>query len=442
MLPSLPQAPLSSFLDLVNNSKAFSTPFPTVQNRISSVVAGSDSPESIEERILADAVETRVVVHRRVLELAKDFLKVKVEFGSPIERNLYKDMRERELIQRLILKRPLSFMGEKDDTVGRDGQYIVSAFRNWPLVGTESEEAPLRLQDYLSYDEIAVAALIGVSSPTYFINSGSRYNKAKTEPEGGHTDRGIYVGLVGPRFEVADQMESRFLLSDPKVCSAERGYGYHDMPTSHDQALLQIWAKFYDVKDPQTGLFGFPLADEHPLPILEPRRYASRIGLTLETFLFEAEDRGREADRKVHAFVVGLGLGVWQYNKEQSVLYVDTLVSTITNLSLSHVETVEVSWVVDKYQGSNRLVVPSGDGEHDVTILFTRGDPAAKRDDDRLLVACYAWDGNAFPGNEFWRGSLSGSGDPAAVCCSTIGELQNPYVNPFYHSIYVVPTSI
>eukprot|EP00607_Mallomonas_marina_P000583 CAMPEP_0182426294 /NCGR_PEP_ID=MMETSP1167-20130531/12781_1 /TAXON_ID=2988 /ORGANISM="Mallomonas Sp, Strain CCMP3275" /LENGTH=104 /DNA_ID=CAMNT_0024607623 /DNA_START=683 /DNA_END=997 /DNA_ORIENTATION=+ len=47
-----------------------------------------------------------------------------------------------------------------------------------------------------------------------------------------------------------------------------------------------------------------------------------------------------------------------------------------------------------------------------------------------LLVAQYAWDSNAYPGNEYWLGSLSGSGDPAAVCCSTVGEIQNPAIHP------------
>ena len=35
-----------------------------------------------------------------------------------------------------------------------------------------------------------------------------------------------------------------------------------------------------------------------------------------------------------------------------------------------------------------------------------------------------------YVGNEFWKGMLSASGDPAAACCSTIAELFVPEINP------------
>ena len=45
-----------------------------------------------------------------------------------------------------------------------------------------------------------------------------------------------------------------------------------------------------------------------------------------------------------------------------------------------------------------------------------------------LVVAGYAWDGNSYPGNEYWKDSLT-SFDPQAILCSNLGQFQNPEVN-------------
>ena len=171
--------PLCSFNTLIDNCQAFASPLPTVHNRITAIVARASDPVAVQTQILDDALKTRIIVHQRIFGLIRDFIRVKLEFGSAIERGLYENMTEREFLHRLVLKRPLSFMGSADETIARDGRRVPSASRKWRLVGTQHEEAPLLLQDYLSYDEMAISALIGVSSPTYFINSGSRTNMAR-----------------------------------------------------------------------------------------------------------------------------------------------------------------------------------------------------------------------------------------------------------------------
>jgi Domain of unknown function (DUF4804) len=139
--------------------------------------------------------------------------------------------------------------------------------------------------------------------------------------------------------------------------------------------------------------------------------------------------------REDDAFVVGLGLGVWQFDPSQKQIYFETLLSLLPNLHLPQIEVIEVSFVRDTHQGKKHFKVPSK--ARDIEVVLTKGDAAARRDGDKLLVAMYAWDGNSFPGNELWRGSLGGSGDPAAVCCRTVGEIQNGYINPFWGNLKV-----
>jgi hypothetical protein len=157
--------------------------------------------------------------------------------------------------------------------------------------------------------------------------------------------------------------------------------------------------------------------------------YKARCRVTAEMFLLEANARAADAGQKAWAYVVGLGLGVWQHTSEQRELYVSAWGEALDALGLAHVGTVEFAYISD-VSAQVQAEVRDLAARKGIKVVFSRRDPAEKLQNGELLVLSYAWDGNAFPGNEYWLGSLTGSGDPAAACMSTVAELHNPLVNP------------
>jgi hypothetical protein len=265
-----------------------------------------------------------------------------------------------------------------------------------------------------------IAALIGVSSPTYFINNGSRTNKAIPGAPGTFQESGVYVGLVGARFEKEDLMESQHMLVTPKK-------------TRIPARLRALWEAFYGetfatfahVQADTTGRY-IKLDDT---TYFDTVIYKKRMRLVIEPFLVDANQRGIEASKKVYCHAVGLGLGVWQKTPQQAQLMLDVYADILNTTQFPHISDIDFSWFLPK----NALAV-----KQDIKIHFSKRNPADKltgQHKDKLLVAMYAWDGNAYPGNEYWAGALTASGDPAAACCSTIAELQNPLINTRLNSL-------
>ena len=160
--------------------------------------------------------------------------------------------------------------------------------------------------------------------------------------------------------------------------------------------------------------------------------YISRNQISAETFLIEADSRGKVESREVYCHVVGLGLGVWQVSSEQNRYFLEAWVRALSGLKLKQVKDVDFSWI-RKNDDVPELKNEVKFGETDIKIHFSRRnpfDPLATLDQHKLVVAMFAWDGNSFVGNEYWSGLLSASGDPAAACCSNIPELLNPDINP------------
>lgn len=376
---------------------------PTKANRVRNF-----DKQSIEQ----DAQDTHIIVHSRFPRLVEDFLSHKRMHGSKFEKQLYtNNFTWQNEVSRLIEKRPLMFMGASDLTMLRDGSSIADETQEWDRNGTDAQSKNrfLTLENYLSYDEIMLSSLIGVSSPSFFINDGNRYNRAIPGKPGTFQERGIIMGLVGARFERADRMDSIFML---------RSKTRHQHPE-----LTSIFHGFFGAERDESSYFDKSL-------------YAGRMRITVEMVLQEANARAKVSQQTAYTYVIGLGLGVWEYSQEQAGIYINTFAEALSSFKFPHISTIEFGWI--HVSETVQQIVREAAQKQGIKVLFSRRNPAEKLETDELLVLSYAWDGNAFPGNEFWGGSLTGSGDPAAACMSTIAELHNPLVNPSFTERIVV----
>ena len=425
---------IAPFRTISNKSKKFNnqTPFPTQANRIDTI-AGNDTEK--QRKIVDQARDVRPILYTPVMNLIRKFLAFKKEYGTSIEQKLYASMNESAFIDRLLIKRPLMFMTEADTYLLRSGKKGQGGFEK---IGTAQERSPLILEEYLSYDEMQIAALLGVSVPTFFINNGNRNNSAIPGMPRTFEQEGVYVGLVGARFEKSGLMEWQHMIVTPIQNRSSNGYGPDADPANSQRKFLSLWEELYDNKfvtfeqaqADTSGRYILLSSQEY----LDSVMYKKRMKMVIEPFLVDAHERGKKVGKKVYCHVVGLGLGVWQKTTMQAKLMLEVYADIIKKRDLSYIADLDFSWFPSSYQTCGN----AGNGElfktehNAITVHFSKRNPADKLDGNdagKLLVAMYAWDGNAYPGNEYWAGYLTASGDPAAACCSTIPELQNPLIN-------------
>lgn len=449
---------LEIFSNLVQKSNAFPAPFPTRNNRIA-VIAGTDKAK--KETIAQQAQAVRPIIDARVIKLVDTFLTQKVYIGSTAEMGLYDMMSTHDFINRILINRPFEFMLEEDRYLLRDGK--TRGAGGFELIGTDKEKAPLTLgnyfkrqEGYLSYDEMLISALLGVSAPTYFINDGARDNMARVGHGGRpYESEGVYVGLVGPRFEKPGYMEWKHMVVTRQQNTAANGYGpqptvresdfesYNAFKSAIEKnpkvAMLDIWAQLYEIphfvtfeQAEQDSSGRFLKIDDNSF--LDTLVYKKRLALVIAPFLIDANMRGQEMEKDVFCAAVGLGLGVWaipEIKVEQNTLTIQVYADLLEKLDLPRITNIDFGYFNSQ---AHDLSLFKNRKNKKTKISFSNRNPAAKlvgENAGKLLVAMYAWDGNAYPGNEYWDGQLAASGDPAAACCSTIPELQNPLINPY-----------
>lgn len=413
--------------------------FPIQTNRISTIL--NRHPQLAKELPRWEQ-NTYPIADASLYEFISQFILLKQRDGTVREQQLYSGMKVRDMVTRLLVCRPLVFMGRTDQCLLLDGSRSNDARLQFDQIGTELESGPFTLNQLISYDEMRIATLIGIATATPFINQGGRSNRGIPEHPSQYIDEGVYTGLVGARFERPERMEYSHMLITPQQNTNKKGYGV-SRPAGVTSRQLGIWASFYGIGD------YFPSYDEAREDhlargkqssyykigegsYLHTKVYQRRLKLVLRPFLLDAERRGIQDDRQIYLHAVGLGLGVWAVSDEvQGALYMDALLEIIREESLAHLSDIDCSWfppsIASRYPDKAR-----DRNGNQIQIHYTRDEGPATRSlakRNKLLVAMYAWDGNAHPGNEYWEGHLTASGDPAAACCSCIAELGNPAVN-------------
>lgn len=402
----------ASLNELVKLSGSYSKHAPSTTSWLQNIV----SKDASEKELVDYANTSYPILHERVLPLVHDFLQFKKANGTPIERHVYTDLNLLGLVERMISKRPRSFYGAHDKYLLRDGR---KGSGKWELIGNQSVEEDW-LPEYMSYDEIKLAALLQVSSPVCPINRGSRDNKGKRDSD--HVKDAVYVAAVGARFTKKGKMEFQEIAITSTQNTPQNGYGKNRVKPN----LNDVFAKFYSLEY-------FPSFDESGGKDFNGPVYSKRIKTSIETFLIEANSRGSSQGRKVYVHVVGLGLGVWMYKPDvQNELYLTAFENVLNEVRLPNISDIDFSWIDTPKGASSKLKNGSKfAGKNDIKISFSKHDPfaASGEKSGKLVVALYAWDGNSFPGNEFWSGQMGSTGDSAAACCSQIPELQNAYIN-------------
>lgn len=310
-------------------------------------------------RILEFAESTRPIVRDGLDSMMTNFIEYKRRWGSENEKERYGPMTWRTLTKRLLTERPLVFFNPSDDYMLKSGETGDGGFD-----AVENHYCE-RARGLLSYDEMALSALVSMSVPTYFINSGSRNNRGFRNPDTSqYTESGIYTACVGARFENEGVMEYSHVIVSETQNTVENGYGLL-APDNAKSSLLRLWANFYEEENGVFPIFSDVRQLEQSKSEMFHKKYSKvsidygykevyfdkdiyrkRMRMTVEPFLLDANDRARREGKKAHCFAVGLGLGVWKVCEDQMWILVDVYSDILNEIELPYIGEINFRYIL------------------------------------------------------------------------------------------------
>jgi hypothetical protein len=223
-----------------------------------------------------------------------------------------------------------------------------------------------------------ISAMVSVSVPTYFINTGSRNNYAQRSRGNDYQRQGIYTACVGSRLEkpVRVQFRGFFVFTEgcvvfcgqnvmewkhqvitPEQNTPDRGYGLDAPPTSESH-MHKLYASLFKMSHFPTYEEVMKLQTENATKfneeyevlyyprnhIFNKKAFSARMRLTVEPYLIDANRRASDVGKKAHCVVVGLGLGVWKLADCQTQLLLDVYAEVLREVKLEHIAEISFSW--------------------------------------------------------------------------------------------------
>eukprot|EP00484_Ammonia_sp_Unknown_P020029 CAMPEP_0197030192 /NCGR_PEP_ID=MMETSP1384-20130603/9471_1 /TAXON_ID=29189 /ORGANISM="Ammonia sp." /LENGTH=648 /DNA_ID=CAMNT_0042459487 /DNA_START=190 /DNA_END=2136 /DNA_ORIENTATION=- len=470
-------------------------------------------------------------------EVFEKFIDYKLKSGTKAEQQYYKQFKEdvKAFIASLIKKRARIFFGPKDWTVlkeeqgnfivplpwhkiGKDewednkdmnatgrveafGKWISESFPNlsagFPgkfgvadyLEQSKQQVAAFTIHNYLSYDEMQLAALMIAAGPTtFYSNCFLKYDASfgkRLYGENEFVKNGYIVGAVGPRMEKPGVMDFALML-DPTLAELRQviyGAEFKTLPlpsnsNSSEFITLPWWDNvWWDWVRPQNGWQNEPwwqyarqTTEEQtlnkktgkPIEIQIPRKlHNKRLQISYGAYLDFAHQTMKKLQKennetKAYIMMLAIGGGAWSINPAQpkySWPAIRELLEQRSEYSAT-IGTLHFVAFPETYIDANgqEQAFPAGQTVNGITITnaaISGPTGRIKGDENTVRFTVYPWDGNALPGNEWWIPTtgnwekfkantknpaalsdwLEKSGDPAAACCSDIIYTQNWLVN-------------
>ena len=391
---------------------------------------------------------TYPVSSKKIISVIKHFLNFKQENGSNLEKELYYNYTESKFIHRLLKKKILTYNPFSEEWLLKTQQRGTGS---WETIGSNVEHQILKLSNNLSYQEIEINNLCGMSIYTPFINKGNPNNRSIDDND--HEKNGIVICITPPKFDRPTIFDWKYMVIDPMQNVKKNGYGPFN--NSLEGRTLDIWAKFYGIDhfnlyeevltqdisnsdyefDPvrkQFVNYRFIKLPDYRDTYFDTMIYKQKITYLAEVFFNEANYRAMGLKKKAYCYVFPIGKNTRILTPLQDKFILQSFISVLNTSTFNHISDVYFANFNTTNDNGQDDTLEEYTHKNSIQLHVGKKFPQERLNDpNKLLVRISESTGNTLIGNEYFEYNLSNSDTSNTACSSYIAYIGNPDLNSF-----------